>query len=312
MLNGLVFGNLFCQTTGSFEKSITVNSIKYTLAFYVPTNYNSQNKYPLIIGLHGCGGTGMAYRNTLKQLSDSLNSIILCPDNNYSQFLEPQKQLLIKSIEASIEEYNIDSNSVYLTGFSCNGYVTYDWGLIEIYKFRGIIPFNAFLWDVQPTTFNFKSKMPVCICSGTDDDNFEDNQQAYYNLMANNSLVYFNTMQGIGHTTNFPTFTSEMLECFHFFDSLMPVSNIKPEIKVDKEVTIYPNPTSGNIFLRIDKPDYKISLVDINGKMIYQEPKQLETGLFIIDLKSIGLSKGIYFLKIQSSESISTQKILFK
>jgi hypothetical protein len=273
----------------------------------------SSVKYPLIVGLHGCGVSGMEYRNTLKQLSDSLNAIILCPDNYYSQFLEPQKQLLIKSIEASIEEYNIDSNSVYLTGFSCNGYVTYDWGLGEIYKFRGIIPFNAFLWDVQPTTFNFKSKMPTCICSGTDDDNFEDNQQAYFNLMANNGLVYFNPMQGINHTTDFPTFTSEMLKCFHFFDSLMPPSSVKPETGIDNEVIIFPNPTSEIIFLGFHNPDFevKISLVDINGKLIFNKQKQAFFNSMLIDLKSIGISKGIYFIKMESPKYTITKRIIY-
>ena len=304
----------FCQTTGSFEETISIGIQQYTLAYHVPTSYNSLKKYPLIIGLHGCGGTGEDYRNTLKPLSDSLDAIVLCPDNSYSQFIYSQKQVILKSIEFTRASYNIDTTSIILTGFSCNGYVTFYWGLESIYKFRGIIPFNAFLYDIQPNTFNYKSKIPTCICSGTADDNYPDNQQVFNYLLNNGGIGFFNAMEGINHTTDFPSFTSEMLECFKFFDSISPLPNgINPAISKENDVFIYPNPTNGiiNIATKPGEHEFNISLIDINGKNV-RVFSHIKPGNLKLDFQSIRLSKGVYTLKINNSDKTITKSIIYK
>jgi hypothetical protein len=73
----------------------------------------------------------------------------------------------------------------------------------------------------------------------------------------------------------------------------------------DLEIKIYPNPSSGNVFLETEHT-VQISIFDALGKLISQ--KELEKGMHRIDLSDY--NSGVYLLKITNSKNQKILKIL--
>jgi len=136
-----------------FEKREFTNN-GYTLKYciYVPKNYDCGEAYPLMVFLHGAGERGddnelqltVAIQNMFNDpASPVYDSIVIapqCPENsqwvltpwenvNYSIADTPesvQLETLCMVLDECMEQYNVDSDRVYITGISMGGYGTWD------------------------------------------------------------------------------------------------------------------------------------------------------------------------------------------
>ncbi|MFC2118364.1 FG-GAP-like repeat-containing protein, partial [Bacteroidota bacterium] len=297
------------RRTGRFQTSINFNDEPTNIAYYVPSDYDPGQAYKLVVGLHYCEdeNTYLRYRDLLMNISDSLNAIIMCMDchNTLEELDIPDPSIIPFTIDYTKMRYNIDEDYIYLTGGSCNGHSTLQYGLNYIYDFRGIIPFNAYIPDVSSLYYDFASDMPTCICSGTLDPNYSNNVEIYNNMLANSGKVYLNSMPDIGHEFFFPTFDEEMMECFSFIDSIAEVNtSVSDLFQTGKsQITIYPNPVSSilNVKLQAEKPqEIVLDLFDINGKMIKKIYKgKLNQGENIIQINAENefFNSGVYMLR---------------
>lgn len=195
---------------------IIVAGAEHPLRVSIPSDYNPEISYPLIVGLHYCGGTSNQYRNALLPLVDSLDVIVVCPDNNSQQITNTG--FIIAAIDTAKSIYNINSEAVYLTGMSCNGFTTLDMGLDGIYPFKGIFPWDPYFSSFSSTTFNLDSEIPVVLSVGTSDENFRTILKLYDSLDAHQSEVNLVIAQGIGHTLDFAGFSNEMIRCIYYLN----------------------------------------------------------------------------------------------
>lgn len=312
-LLALIFFTTFsvqAQQKGSFSKTIYYYTQARTINYYVPITYNSTISYKLVVGLHGCGeATGSNLRDQIKFLSDSLNAIILCPEgltmNDGYMASSDEVKFIINSIDSTKKNYNINSNEIYLTGFSCNGYTTANMGLKKKYPFKGIIPFNPALstYDFTGSSFVYTNNVSTCLCAGTADPNYSLDLRLSDSLVAHNAPLLFNSIPGVGHTTSFSSFKQEIMKCFHYFSIS---TGIKNEFSFDN-IVIYPNPTSGRIAISSIKKINKIEIYNLLGEKVYYSTtiKQNE-----IDLSK--LTKGIHFIKIDLDDKTLTEKIVLQ
>jgi hypothetical protein len=69
----------------------------------------------------------------------------------------------------------------------------------------------------------------------------------------------------------------------------------------DDRITLYPNPSNGNIKIKttIDFGDSKVSVYDLNGRLIYSQEKTISE---TVDLNLSNLSSGLYTIKILSQD----------
>jgi len=83
-----------------------------------------------------------------------------------------------------------------------------------------------------------------------------------------------------------------------------------------KNISIYPNPTSGKVTLKIDQETTSnnqisdISISNITGKVIYNKQFSIQTNKIELDLSDYG--KGLYFVKIKTNEGIITKKLILQ
>lgn len=210
-----------CASTNA-DTFIYVGGVKHTLSVTIPANYDPLKSYPLIVGLHYCGGNSNEYRNALKPLCESFGAIIVCPDNNSAQMTNAD--FITASIDTAKSLYSINENEVYLTGMSCNGFETLQKGLNEIYPFKGIFPWAPWVTSFTSSTFNLDSKIPVVISIGTSDANYTTVIKLYESLVASNANVNLVLAQGIGHVLNFSGFSNEMTRCMKYVNDVDDIS----------------------------------------------------------------------------------------
>jgi hypothetical protein len=233
------FGNSFVDTT------IVRNGKSHVLKICLPETYNPDNAYPLLIGLHYCGGNAQGYRNALQSLSDQLNIIIACPDNNSVEITPSFYDLITLTIDSVKNMYNIDEGEVFLTGMSCNGKATLRYGLEKLYPFKGIFPWVPYISNSEIPSFNYKSDMPISLAVGTNDPNYKAILNLYDSLKIYNENVSLVLVENIGHTLDFQSFPNQMTRCFNYLNDsnliqLSPVPDIEmfdnEEIEVEIEI----------------------------------------------------------------------------
>jgi hypothetical protein len=204
------------------DTNIVVSGTSHPLRVSIPSDYNPEVSYPLIVGLHYCGGTSDQYRNKLLPLCDSLDVIVVCPDNNSSQITNPD--FILASIDTAKSIYNINGDEVYLTGMSCNGFATLQMGLNEIYPFKGIFPWAPYFSSFSSSTFNFNSEMPTVVSVGNIDENYTTILRFYDSLRVHQPNVNLVIVQGIWHTLDFAEFSNEMIRCVNYLNDTNSIS----------------------------------------------------------------------------------------
>jgi hypothetical protein len=112
-------------------------------------------------------------------------------------------------------------------------------------------------------------------------------------VVANGGIAMLNEIEGIGHTTAFPGFVEEMMECFQFIDDAYLTTSIeKYRIESGK---VYPNPAKGFINIElVEKGDYLIELIDMNGRIVYSASY---SGNQLIRVELDKMESGTYILK---------------
>jgi hypothetical protein len=97
---------------------------------------------------------------------------------------------------------------------------------------------------------------------------------------------------------------------FHDDDGTVDIKT--PEILTDVNILIYPNPTSGNLSINIkginEAQKIDVKIYNINGSLLYQKYILNNEK---IDLKTIDLDYGLYFIKIETDNLSVTSKIIF-
>lgn len=301
------FSALLLLTKFSFgfnysETSIEHNAKAYNLKICIPENYNPGQMYPLIVGLHYCGGNAQMYRDALSSLADSLNVIIACPDNNSSEITPSLSSLITISIDTIKTLFSIDEDEVFLTGMSCNGKATLLFGSDDTYNFKGIFPWAPYIFSSDLLRLNTKSDMPTTLAIGTKDASLKTVLSLYDSLKTVNNNVNLILVKDVGHTLNFNDFPDEMIRCYRYIND-----NDSITISAIDDVDIADN-ESKEIELSIENNTQN----ELSYRILSSHPKSFNAPDFSVietekgstlnlSLKPILGEAGIYYVVIEVS-----------
>ena len=227
----LIVNTFASPTEGEFfKRSLTLNGKTYNYRIYVPQNYNSEKKYPIVLYLHGSDERGkgneiqvesglpriirIGSRLGEKEFSSFIGVFPQCPENNF--WIGENADQALKALDETIGEFSIDSQRVYLTGFSMGGYGT--WYLAAKYpqRFAAIVPIGG---HIVPAFLKTPMKMPPML-----KDAMHSNMLPLYE----SSNPYKSFAEVIGKTPAW-IFHGEK-------DNQVPISDAREMVKAIKEV----------------------------------------------------------------------------
>ncbi len=168
-----------------YSSSIFSGGLERTYTVHISSSYDNTRPTPLLIVLHGGGGTGqgMPKLTNFNTIADRDNFIIVYPDGfekhwndgrGLSQY-SAQKQNVddVGFISALIDhlsaELNIDAKSIYVTGISNGGMMSHRLGCELSQKIAAIAPVASNISIKMASIWAPSRPVPVLIINGTED-----------------------------------------------------------------------------------------------------------------------------------------------
>jgi predicted peptidase len=138
------------RETGFLDRTVTVSGKVYKYQVFVPDNWASSKKRPIILFLHGAGERGedglaqteVGIGRAIRLDRSRFPAVVVMPQclKEHWWTQSPMDDVAIKSLEAATKEFHGDTQRTYLTGLSMGGYGT--WYLAAKYpgRFAALVP----------------------------------------------------------------------------------------------------------------------------------------------------------------------------
>lgn len=111
---------------------------------HVPRAYDHETPAPLLVALHGAGGSGVLPLRNWRAVADGAGAILLCPTEagrNQGFTGEPRERAaVLAAIRWARRRFNVDENRIWLTGYSRGGTLAWDIALRSPGVFAGVVP----------------------------------------------------------------------------------------------------------------------------------------------------------------------------
>lgn len=112
------------QQSGIHRKLVPVGDKKGECFVYLPSDYSPDRQWPVVLALHGVGGSG--YGQIMAWLRSSMHKddfIFIAP--TYGSGLwwsEEGETIILSAINKAKQDYHLDTNKIYMSGFSSGGH----------------------------------------------------------------------------------------------------------------------------------------------------------------------------------------------
>ncbi|GAA0126532.1 hypothetical protein UT300019_24350 [Clostridium sp. CTA-19] len=192
----------------SYENFKLQRDIKSTLSYlvYLPKSYNTNVKMPLILSLHGSGERGKNIENVKKwgihkilRSNDDFPFIVVSPQCPNGEIWEMQFNALKDLLDKVENDYNIDAERIYLTGYSLGGYGTWNFAILNPERFSAIVPISG--GAISPKKALCLKNLPIWVAHGDNDTavDLEESKRIVDCLKKYNSNIIFKVYEGRGH-----------------------------------------------------------------------------------------------------------------
>ncbi len=154
------------------NKTLKANGQDYSYALFAPEPETEEQTFPLIVVLHGMGGSGP---NTLPAWVERLNKqyVIISPSYPMGAWWSKNaEQMVMKLIRETAAEYPVDFNRIFIAGLSNGAIGAYMMGMFYPDLFAGVIPIAG---SITPRYMHFLVNLnhtPVYMIQGKYDPMF--------------------------------------------------------------------------------------------------------------------------------------------
>ncbi|MGH7700147.1 MAG: alpha/beta hydrolase-fold protein [Gemmatimonadales bacterium] len=152
--------------TGFLDRSVTVAGAAYRYQVYVPADYATGARWPVILFLHGAGergtdgllqtavGLGPAIRREPQRFPAIAVFPQVPPD---SQWVGTPADMAVAALTQTMREFRTDPDRVYLTGLSMGGHGTWYLAYRHPELFAAVVPICGWVVDSP----RFRGSVPV-------------------------------------------------------------------------------------------------------------------------------------------------------
>lgn len=184
----------------SYESFKLQKDIKSTLNYlvYLPQSYSRNKKWPLILSLHGSGERGnniddvkkWGIHKILKE-NDNFPFVVVSPQCPAGEIWEMKFNALKDLLNEMENNYSIDHERIYLTGYSMGGYGTWNFAILNPERFAAIVPVSG--GAMSPKKALLLKNLPIWAAHGDSDTavEFEESKRIVDCLKEYNSNIIF-------------------------------------------------------------------------------------------------------------------------
>lgn len=149
------------DTLGEYNnKTLNHDGVERTYQMYLPNNFDKANHTPMVLALHGGGGTGSRFEKdvsdgSLTAAAEARGMVIVTPDGIDKRWNDGRTEhfggdrmyddvgFISALIDSVVEDYGVDSNRIYATGISNGGLMSIRLALDLSDKIAAIAPVTA-------------------------------------------------------------------------------------------------------------------------------------------------------------------------
>ena len=130
-------------------RRVTVDGKELQYRVLLPKNRDPNKKLPVMLYLHGSGARGDdniaqidGFRWAIEPIKDNVDFVIVLPQCRDNTFWAAQDMAdyALSALDATVNEFNGDTNRLYLVGFSLGGYGTWQIAAAHPGKFAALVP----------------------------------------------------------------------------------------------------------------------------------------------------------------------------
>ena len=135
---------------GFVKKSIAWGGERFAYQVFIPERWSPLDEWPVILFLHGAGERGS---DGLSQTRVGIGPAIRADEGHFPAIVvlpqcrdgvwwndDTMEKVVLATLERTIEEYNGDTDRLYLTGISMGGYGTFYFGAKYPKRFAALVP----------------------------------------------------------------------------------------------------------------------------------------------------------------------------
>lgn len=168
---------------------------------YVPKNYSADREWPLFVGIHGFGGSGLDCWNLWQSYADKEGFILACPslaDTGGGWYQSTGETKLFNVINRVRSEYRVSPRE-FLVGFSAGAQFVQGFAFNYPQYVSGVSILSA--GNYYPPNLNARG-VPFLVVIGDRDDPISVQQsQAFAATLSRNGFdVQYEVLPGVGHT----------------------------------------------------------------------------------------------------------------
>jgi predicted esterase len=175
-----------------------VQPVEYYL--YVPKAYSADQEWPLFVGIHGAGGSGLDCWNLWQSYADKEGFILLCPSipGDSSGFYQDVGENTVWSAVGEVKkEYRVRSR-MFFTGFSAGAYFIQGFTYHYPQYVNGLSILSAGLY-LNPNLFAEVIPMLVVIGDSDNPTAVQTSQMFVRDLRQFGFDINYQLMPGVGH-----------------------------------------------------------------------------------------------------------------
>jgi predicted peptidase len=136
--------------TGFLDRSLFLRGVTYKYQVFVPDNWSSNQKWPIILFLHGAGERGsdgllqtqVGIATAIRNDRSRFPAVVVMPQclKDHEWKKSDMEEVALAALAAASKEFKGDPKRTYLTGLSMGGYGS--WALAAAYptKFAAVVP----------------------------------------------------------------------------------------------------------------------------------------------------------------------------
>jgi predicted peptidase len=220
------------RETGFLDRTVSVDAEVYRYQVFVPQDFDTHKKWPVILFLHGVGERGddgllqtdIGIAHAIRKGVSRFPFIMVMPqcrkDKNQRWIHEAMQAQALAALDQSIKEFHGDRERIYLTGLSMGGYGVWDLAAKYPGKFAAYVPICGGIYgpiklpevhvglvgdpniaDPYAETARRIGSTPIWIFHGDADDtvSVEESRKMAQALQAAKANVRYTEYPGVGH-----------------------------------------------------------------------------------------------------------------